>query len=77
MISWASIADRPETERAALLDLVYGRCSFLDALLEHRIELTGTVDELSAFYDALILYLHGAVRSPAMPSLLDEFAGRP
>jgi hypothetical protein len=60
-------------DRATLLDLVHARSSFLDAVVTDRIELRGPVDELLTFYDALHVYLQGAVRSPSLPSLLAEF----
>lgn len=65
------------TDRATLVDLVEGRSTFLDDLLADRIALHGPVDELIAFHDALHVYLHGAVRSPALPALLDEFVAVP
>jgi hypothetical protein len=32
----------------------------------------GPVDELLHFHEALLEYLHGAVRSPSFPALRDE-----
>jgi hypothetical protein len=63
------------SDRATLLDLVHGRSTFLDAVVAGRVDLTGAVGDLLGFYDALQVYLHGAVRSPSLPSLLDEFGG--
>lgn len=61
------------TDSATLLALTSGDSSFLDAALADRMVVTGAVDELVAFYDALVLFLQAAVRSPALPWLLDEF----
>jgi len=61
------------TDSATLLDLTSGATSFLDAALAERLVVRGGVDEVVRFYDALILYLQGAVRSPALPWLLGEF----
>ena len=60
-----------------LRGLTSGRLSFLDAALDDRLLLRGAVDEIVVFYDGLLAYLRGAVRSPSLPGLLDAFAGRP
>lgn len=61
------------TDSATLLDLTSGATSFLDAALDERLVVRGGVDEVVRFYDSLILYLQGAVRSPSLPWLLGEF----
>lgn len=61
------------TDSATLLDLTSGATSFLDAALDERLVVLGGVDEVVRFYEALILYLQGAVRSPSLPWLLGEF----
>lgn len=63
------------TTRETLLDVTAGRLSFLEAALAERISLRGTVDEVARFYDGLLVYLRGAVRSPSLPGLLEAFAG--
>lgn len=63
--------------RETLLDLTAGKLSFLEATLGGRILLRGAVDEIAVFYDGLLAYLRGAVRSPSLPRLLDAFAGLP
>ncbi|MBY0279181.1 hypothetical protein K2Z84_27935 [Candidatus Binatia bacterium] len=61
------------TDSATLLDLTSGAIGFLDAALEDRMVVVGGVDEVVGFYDALVLYLQGAVRSASLAWLLDEF----
>lgn len=61
------------TDSTTLLDLTSGATSFLDAALAERLVVRGGVDEVVRFYDSLILYLQGAVRSPSLPWLLGEF----
>lgn len=59
---------------AALLDLVQGRLSLRDAVRSGRADLRGAVPALARFDEALMLYLHGAVRSPTFPALVRELA---
>jgi hypothetical protein len=61
------------TNSATLLALTSGATSFLDAALADRMIVKGAVDEMVGFYEALVLYLQGAVRSPSLPWLLEEF----
>jgi len=69
------------TSRGEIRALVDGRRSLLDAMLEGRLELRGTVSDLIAFDGALMAYLHGAVRCPHFIELRDEYfketPGRP
>jgi hypothetical protein len=62
-------------DSATLLALTSGESSFLDAALDDRMMVKGAVDEIVLFYDALVLFLQAAVRSPSLPWLLDEFEG--
>jgi hypothetical protein len=61
------------TDSTTLLALTSGAVSFLDAAMADRMMVKGAVDEISLFYEALVLFLQGAVRSPSLPWLLDEF----
>ncbi|MDQ2642685.1 MAG: hypothetical protein M3020_02635 [Myxococcota bacterium] len=62
------------TRRATLVDLLEGRRSLLDAVLDDSVELRGAVDDLLVVDQALLTYLHGAVRSQSFPELLREFS---
>lgn len=64
------------TTSRAIVDLVGGRNTLLDAVLSDRVELLGEVSALVAFHDALSLFLHGAVRARAFEGLLQEFKTR-
>lgn len=64
------------TTSRAIVDLIRGRNTLLDAVLSDRVELTGDVSALVAFHDALLLFLHGAVRARAFEGLLQEFQTR-
>ena len=74
------LLDRPETPaievrtaRAAILDLVDARCTLHDAIMSDRLELRGRPDDLLRFHDGLMAYLHGAMRAPSFPKLLQSF----
>jgi len=58
------------TTRAAILRMVDGETTLARAVLAGAFDLVGRLDDLLAFDGALRAYLHGAVRSPAQPSLL-------
>lgn len=63
------------TTREAILDLVAARTTLAEAVIGDRVWLRGSVDDLLAFHDGLMVYLGGAVRSPSFPGLLQEFRG--
>ncbi len=60
----------------AIVDLIEGRNTLLDAVLSDRVELAGEVSALVAFHDALSFFLHGVVRARACEGLLQEFQTR-
>lgn len=60
------------TDSATVLDLLEGGASLLEALLDGRLRMRGAADDLIAFHDGLMAYLHGGVRSPGFPPLLRE-----
>lgn len=61
------------TSRRAVLALVDARYSLLEAVLNEHLDVRGTPDDVIAFHDALVAYLHGAVRAPSFPGLLRRF----
>ena len=65
------------TKRAAISRLINGEDTLVDAILGDRVVLRGTVDDLIAFHDGLMAYLHGAVRCPAFAELRDEYLAEP
>ncbi len=61
------------TDRVTVLRLADAETSVLDAVLDGSIVLRGDVDDLVAFYEGLQGFLHGAVRSPSFPRLLERY----
>lgn len=61
------------TSRAAIVDLIDARSTLVESVLADRVRLRGKLDDLVAFHDGLIVYLHGAVRGPSFPDLLRQF----
>lgn len=73
--------ERPAVEvhatQRVILDLIDGRVSLLDAVLEERIVMLGGVPDIGAFHDGLMAYLHGAVRCRSFPELLRRYRACP
>jgi hypothetical protein len=61
------------TDRDTILAVLDAEATLLSAVLDDRLLLRGTPDHLLAFHDALVLYVHGAVRAPSFPALLRRF----
>jgi hypothetical protein len=53
--------------------LIDARLTLLDAVLSDALAMTGAPDDLLAFHDGLIAYVHGAVRAPSFPALLSAY----
>ncbi len=68
-----------ETSRDTILALVDAETTLEDAVLDGPLVLRGHCDDLLAFHDGLVAYVHGAVRAPSFPGLLRRFrhAGEP
>lgn len=64
---------RLTTSRRAILRLANGERLLHDAILAGDVDLVGELDDLLAFDAALMMYLHGAVRSRRFPTLLHAF----
>ncbi len=64
---------RAVTGRATILALVDGRLTLMDSVMQDRFEIFGGLDDLIAFHEGLMFYLHGAVRAPSFPALLRRF----
>lgn len=63
-----------QTTRQTILDLVEGRTTFNNAVLEGKLNLQGQSRDIADFYAGFLIYLHGAVRSPSFPGLLEVFS---
>jgi hypothetical protein len=57
----------------ALLGVLDGACTFLEALLDGSIFVAGDVAALAAAQAALVAFLQGSVRTPRMLHLLEQF----
>jgi hypothetical protein len=58
-----------------LKKLLDGERGLTEAIFADEILLEGPLDDLVAFYEGLLAYFQGAVRSPGFPLLLDELFG--
>jgi hypothetical protein len=67
----------PEIESAlskqTIFDLLDAEISLEEAVLSDRFLLRAPVRDLEVFFQALQLYLRGAVRCPSLPDLLEEY----
>jgi hypothetical protein len=61
------------THKPVIVALACGDATLVDAILDDRVRLRGAIVDLLAFHDALMAYLHGAVRSPSSPARLARF----
>lgn len=61
------------TSRAAILAVIDAASTLLQAVLDDRLALRGAPEDLLAFHDGLMAYVHGAVRAPSFPALLRAF----
>ena len=60
------------TDRQTILDTVDGQTNVYAALLENRLSIKGTLDDLVKLQTALIAYLNGALRCSVFPELLNR-----
>lgn len=60
------------TGRDTILDTIDGRTSVYTALLDDRLSVKGTLDDLVELQSGLIAYLNGALRCSAFPALLNR-----
>lgn len=61
------------TSKAAVLALVDAELTLYEAVAHDKMIIRGDSRAIARFYDGLMLYLKGAVRSPTFPRLLDRF----
>lgn len=59
--------------KPTVLALLEGRLSLEDAVRTDRLRLYGEPARLVVFFDALLVYLRGAVRCPSFPDLLADY----
>jgi hypothetical protein len=63
--------------RATILGVIDGETTARRAVLDERLLMRGRLDDVVAFHDALVAYVHGAVRAPSFPRLLRAYRGTP
>lgn len=54
-----------------VVELLDGELELLDALLADRVVVRGAIAELAELWESTRLYLHGLIRCPSIPPLLD------
>ena len=64
------------TSRTAVLRVIDARDTLMSAVLADRLVLRGAPRDVLAFHDALMAYVHGAVRARSFPDLLRQFRQR-
>jgi hypothetical protein len=62
--------------KTAILDLIDAKFTLEHAILHDLIHVRGAMRDVIVFYDALRLYIHGAVRCPSFPKLLSDYRYR-
>lgn len=69
---------RIATSRAAILDVLDARVGLGEAVEAGTVNVLGCLDDVTRAHDALLAYVHAAVRASSAPGLLDELrAGQP
>jgi hypothetical protein len=63
------------TTRAAIVAIAGGEATLEQAVLDERVHIRASVDDLAAGMDALAVYLNGAARCPELLGLMDAFRG--
>lgn len=61
------------TARPVILALIDAETTILDAVLDERLGLRGSLEDLVRFHDGLRYYLHGAMRAPAFRDILERY----
>lgn len=64
---------RTGVDRRTILALVDGALTLTDAVREERLVVRAAIADAAAAFDALLIYVGGAVRCPSFPRLLSEF----
>ncbi|HLV33541.1 MAG TPA: hypothetical protein VKY59_00445 [Spirillospora sp.] len=62
--------------KQTLLDLIDARYTLEHAITRDLLHVRGKMNELIRFYEAVQLYIHGAVRCPSFPDLLSDYRYR-
>jgi hypothetical protein len=69
---WEAARVAIDTHLATVLALLEARCTVVEAVARGDLDLRGAADALDAAAGAFSVFLHGLVRAPSSPRLLDE-----
>lgn len=61
------------TRRRAILEVLDARRSLAEAVLADEVEVVGELPRLEEALEGLVTYVHGGVRCPSFPALVDRF----
>jgi hypothetical protein len=65
------------TSRVTILDVVDARVALGEAVEAGTVSVRGSLDDVQRAHDALLAYVHAAVRAPSQPTLLSELRSGP
>ena len=75
-VSRAALGDEEisiSVDRRSILALVDGELTLEEALRQDRLVVRGAVADAARAFDALLIFVRGAIRCPSFPALLSEF----
>jgi hypothetical protein len=70
-------ATRVRTSRSTLLTMLDAQLPLAEAVESGQVLVWGSLQSVVHAHDALIAYVHAAVRAPSVPGLLDDLRGAP
>jgi len=65
------------TSRATILDVLDARVGLGEAVEAGTVSVAGSLDDVQRAHDALLAYVHAAVRASSQPALLSELRAGP
>lgn len=65
------------TSRVTILDVLDARVALGEAVEAGTVTVRGSLDDVQRAHDALLAYVHAAVRAPSQPTLLSELRSGP
>jgi hypothetical protein len=76
---WRISEDMPATDvdvafdDQIIIDLIEGELTLNDAISRERLRISGSVDKVANFHDALLVYLEGLIRARGTPEILRRY----
>ena len=64
---------RLQLSRSTILDLVDGKFTLQEAILDGLVNVHGDLKDLVLFHEGWLAYMRGAIRCPSFPALLDRY----